>query len=276
MTKVAAIQMTSQKNVEHNLKRAESLLNEAVNSGAALAVLPEMFVLQSPEATDKIAIAEPFGMGSIQTFLSEQSIKNNLWIIAGTIPIQSPHSNKPFSATLVFNAQGECVAHYNKMHLFDVSINTSEQYHESYTTTPGEQVSFIDTPAGKIGLAVCYDLRFPELFRCLFNQGAEIFAIPCAFTEKTGQAHFEVLLRARAIENFSYVVAACQTGEHGNHRTTYGYSMIIDPWGEVLAVLPKEEGVITADINLAHLHQIRANIPVKDHQQMRLTHWIKT
>lgn len=274
MAKIAAIQMTSQKNIDYNLKRAESLLREAAESGATLAVLPEMFVLQSPETKDKLHIAEPLGKGPIQDFLSEQAKKNQLWIVGGTLPIQSADSMKPYATVCVFNARGEQLAHYHKIHLFDVTIRSTEQYHESATTEPGSDLCLVETPIGKMGLAVCYDIRFPEMFRCLFNQGANLFAVPCAFSSTTGKAHFEVLMRARAIENFSYVVAACQTGLHNSGRSTYGHSMIINPWGEILAVFSEGEGVITANIDLRVLNQMRVNMPIESHQKMKLTCWL--
>lgn len=275
-SKVAAIQMTSTSCAEENLNKAKNLLAEAAEKGATLAVLPEMFVLQSPEATDKIHLAESLGQGLIQSFLSEQAKKHHLWIVGGTIPIQSLDPLKPYATSLVFNEQGEQLAHYHKMHLFDVTVSAKEQYHESTTTKPGHELCLIDTPIGKMGLSVCYDVRFPEMFRCLFNQGAELFAIPCAFSPTTGKAHFEILMRARAIENFSYVIAACQTGTHDNGRSTYGHSMIVSPWGEVLACLPHDEGVIVADIDLSLLNQIRTNMPIKAHQKMVLNQWLPT
>lgn len=274
MTKVAAIQMTSQKSLDHNLKCVESLLKEASQAGAILAVLPEMFALQSPEAKDKLNMAEPLGKGPIQDFLSEQARKNQLWIVGGTLPTQSTHSQKPYATACMFNEKGKQVAHYHKIHLFDVTINSIEQYQESATTEPGDALCLVDTPVGKVGLTICYDIRFPEMFRCLFNQGANLFAIPCAFSPTTGKAHFEILMRARAIENFSYVIAACQTGQHNSKRSTYGHSMIISPWGDILAVLPEAEGVITADIDLLHLNHIRKNIPINSHQKMKLVDWI--
>lgn len=272
MAKIAAIQMTSQKDVEKNLAKVEQLLKQAASEGATLAVLPEMFPLQSPEALAKLTIAEPLKQGNIHAFLSKQAEKNRLWIVGGTIPVKAKN-NKVYATSLVFNAQGQYIAHYNKIHLFDVKITEQEKYCESATTEAGNNLCLVDTPLGKLGLAVCYDIRFPEMFRCLFNQGAEIFAVPCAFTPRTGKAHFEVLMRARAIENFSYVIAACQTGEHNNGRQTYGHSLIISPWGEILAELPEEEGIIVADIDLYLLKKIRVNIPIKEHQKMILKKW---
>jgi nitrilase len=270
MPKAAAIQMTSTNSLKHNLSVARKLLKQACDAGAKLAVLPEMFPIQSPEAKSKLAIAEPLGEGEIQSFLSEQAKKNELWIVGGTIPIRTQNNNKVYAASLVVDAQGKHVAHYNKIHLFDVCISPQEQYRESATTEPGNHLCIVDTPIGRLGLAVCYDIRFPEMFRCLFNQGAEIFAIPCAFTQKTGKAHFETLMRARAIENFSYLIGACQTGDHGHGRSTYGHSLIVSPWGNLLAELPDNEGIIVAEIDLPLLKQIRTDLPVKEHQTMIL------
>ncbi len=273
MPKVAAIQMTSTSDVQHNFYVVEKLLQEAADLGVKLAVLPEMFPLQSPEAWGKLTIAESLGNGPIQEFLSQQAKKHHVWIVGGTIPIKTNNPKKVYAASLIFDDNGYQIACYNKIHLFDVIISKQEKYRESETTEPGNILSLVDSPVGKLGLGVCYDIRFPEMFRCLFNQGAEIFAIPCAFTEKTGKAHFEVLMRARAIENFSYVIAACQTGDHGNGRRTYGHSMIISPWGEILDKLEAEEGLVVADIDLLFLKKIRADISIEKHQKMKLNKW---
>ena len=268
MPKVAAIQMNSTANLAENLQTAKRLITQAAQQGAQLIVLPEMFPLMGAAETDKLKIKEPLEDGPIQDFLEEQARSNKVWLVSGTIPLMSPAQNRAYAACLVFNDQGEIVGRYDKMHLFDVVISDKEIYQESNTVMPGEAVTVINTPFGKLGLAVCYDIRFPELFRQMFNRGAEIFAIPAAFTVKTGQAHWELLVRARAVENFSYVIGAAQTGQHANGRSTYGHSLIVDPWGEIKAALHAGEGVIVADINLEYLHQIRKNIPIKEHQRI--------
>jgi len=266
--KISAIQMTSTASLVENLAIVETLMNKAVAEGASLIVLPEMFPIAGMETTDKIRVSEPFGTGQIQDFLSQQAQKNNLWIVGGTIPLKTDNPNQISAACLVYNDQGKVVGRYDKIHLFDVDISQTESYRESATTHPGSTVTVIDTPVGKLGLAVCYDIRFPELFRRLFNLGAEIFAIPAAFTVSTGQAHWEILARSRAIENFCYVVGACQTGKHDNGRKTYGHSLIINPWGEVINSLAEGTGVITAEIDREKLHEIRKKMPIADHQKL--------
>lgn len=270
MNKVAAIQMTSTTNVEENLKTVEHLFNKLVDEGAELVVLPEMFPIQGKTPFDKINIAEALGDGRIQNFLSEQAKRKNIWIVGGTIPIKSKNPLKIKASCLVFNSQGQRVACYNKIHLFDVKLSETESYFESETTEPGNSLAIVNTPFGKLGLAVCYDVRFPEMFRCLFNQGAEIFALPCAFSVKTGHAHYEVLVRARAIENFSYFITACQSGRHENKRETYGHSLIVSPWGEVVNSIASGQGFILADIDLKYLRKIRQDIPILNHQKIVL------
>lgn len=268
MPKVAALQMTSTANVVENLQTAKRLIAMAVAQGAKLIVLPEMFPIMGAQETDKLKVKEPLEDGPIQNFLEEQALLHKIWIVAGTIPLMSLDQNHIYAACLVFNDQGEIVARYDKMHLFDVVISEKECYQESNTVMPGDAITVINTPFGKLGLAVCYDIRFPELFRVMFNRGAEIIAIPAAFTTTTGEAHWELLARARAVENFSYVIGACQTGKHVNGRSTYGHSLIVDPWGRVMSSLPEGEGVIIADIDLEYLHQTRKNIPVSEHQRI--------
>lgn len=268
MSKVAAIQMTSTANVAENLQTAKRLIEKAAAQGAKLIVLPEMFPVMGVQETDKLKVKEPLEDGPIQNFLAEQARLRKIWLVGGTIPLMSPDSNRVYSACLLFNDRGEIVARYDKMHLFDVVISEKETYQESNTVFPGDAITVINTPFGKLGLVVCYDIRFPELFRVMFNRGAEIFAIPAAFTVKTGEAHWELLARARAVESFSYVIGACQTGKHANGRSTYGHSLIVDPWGIVQVSLPEGEGVIVADIDLDYLHQIRKNIPVGEHQRI--------
>jgi nitrilase len=267
--KIAAIQMCSSHILDENLQTAGMLIEEASANGAKLIVLPEMFPMMGQTAEEKIVLKETLGHGQIQNFLSEQSRKNKVWIVAGTIPLASIDENKIKAACLLLNDKGEVVARYDKIHLFDVTISETEEYKESNTTAPGTQFTVADTPFGKIGLAVCYDIRFPELFRYLFQQGAEIFAVPAAFTIPTGAAHWELLARSRAVENFCYFIGACQGGRHSNGRETYGNSLIIDPWGKVLA---KQEsinpGIIYADIDLNKIQEIRRAIPIASHQKI--------
>jgi len=269
MHKVAAIQMCSSHLVEENLSTASSLILEAANNGAKLIVLPEMFAIMGLNPNDKVTVREPLGKGIIQSFLSDQAKKNDVWIIGGTIPIECDNNNKVRASSLVFNNDGINVARYDKIHLFDVTVSETEIYKESDTTEPGNDLVVIETPFGKLGLAVCYDVRFPELFRCLFNKGAEIIALPSAFTVKTGEAHWELLSRSRAVENFCYVIGACQGGTHSNGRKTYGNSIIVEPWGSIVS---KQEGiksgVIYSTIDLMKLNEIRKSIPVAQHQKI--------
>jgi nitrilase len=266
---IAAIQMTSGMSVEKNLKRAEIFIAQAVSANAKLIVLPENFALMANAETDKLMIKEIEGQGPIQDFLANQAIKHHVWIIGGTIPLVSPDPHKVYNACTVYNDQGQQIACYKKIHLFDVEVQPGvEVYEESKFTHAGEKVAVFDTPAGRVGLAICYDLRFPELFRELSAQRAEIIAVPTAFTVKTGQAHWDVLMRARAIENICYVIGACQTGTHENGRKTFGHSLIIDPWGTVLCCLSQGPGIIQADISLEHLQALRGSMPVHRHRRM--------
>lgn len=263
MSKVAAIQMCSAKNVDENLTVAAQLISEAAKNQSKMCVLPEMFAIMSENASDKIAVKEEYMRGKIQNFLAEQAKKNNIWIVGGTIPIACNQPNKVRAACLVFNNLGKIVARYDKIHLFDVTLSATESYKESDTTEPGDQITVIDTPFGKLGLTVCYDIRFTQLFYDLRNRGAEIIVIPAAFTVPTGKAHWQLLARARAVDTFCYVIGAAQGGTHENGRQTYGHSLIVDPWGTVIAETPKTGNhVIYSDINLEKLQDIRRKIPV--------------
>jgi|SRR6185295_13096785 len=264
--RVAAIQMNSNQDVSHNLTQAEQLIQQAVEQGAELVVLPENFAFIGLDPTQKPV--EVLGTGLIQHFLQQCAKKQAIWIIGGTIPIKHPQDpEKVFSAALVFNPQGQRVAEYYKMHLFDVEL-PDQKYEESNTFYPGEATVVFTTPLGEIGLAICYDLRFPELFRQLQEKNAVLMAIPAAFTVPTGQAHWEILVRARAIENQVYVIAAAQTGHHPNQRQTYGHSMIVNPWGEVLAALNQEESSVVATIDLNDLQALRMRFPVLKHRKI--------
>lgn len=268
---VAAIQMTSTGLVAENLKKAENLLQQAAEKGATLVVLPEMFALLGKGEVyrqKKRGIQEHFGAGPIQDFLSKMAQRYQLWIVGGTLPITSDDPDKPFLSSLLFDNHGKIIARYDKIHLFDVTLSPVEFYRESESSTPGQHLNCVETPLGRLGMSVCYDLRFAELFRGLFMHGAEIIVVPSAFTVPTGKAHWEVLLRARAIENECYVIAAAQWGRHSDNRETYGHSCIIDPNGEVIAQLAQGEGVIVATLDRARLEQQRRNIPVRMHQKI--------
>ena len=269
MSIVAAIQMASGPNVKANLSEAEKLIKTAVQQDAELVVLPENFAIMGMTETDKVTIAEKPNDGEIQKFLSEQAIKHNVWIVGGTVPIESDIAGKVFSACLLYNNKGEVVARYDKIHLFDVTLEANnESYTESETIDAGDEVVVVDTPFGKLGLAICYDLRFPELFRAMADVGMEICVLPSAFTSATGRAHWEPLLRARAIENLSYMVAPDQGGYHVNGRETHGDSMIIDPWGVVLNRLPHGTGVVVSKIDLDMLKKTRKNFPALEHRRL--------
>jgi deaminated glutathione amidase len=269
VSKVAAIQMASGPNIKANLAEAEKLISIAVQQEAKLIVLPENFAIMGMSEMDRVGAAEELGDGPIQTFLSEQARKHKIWLVGGTIPIVSKDVGRVFGACHLYDDKGKMVAGYNKIHLFDVTIEASnESYHESLTTIPGDDVVVVDTPFGKIGIAVCYDLRFPELFRTMADAGMEICVIPSAFTSMTGKAHWESLLRARAIENLCFVVAAAQGGYHVNGRETHGDSMIIDPWGMILNRLPHGTGVVVSDINMTMLARTRKSFPVLEHRRI--------
>jgi nitrilase len=261
--------MASGPNVAANLNEAGRLISKAVDAGAELVVLPENFAFMGMQEQDKIGISEVEGKGTIQDFIAAQADKHRVWVVAGTIPLQTQDPQRVAAACLLFNDHGEQLARYDKVHLFDVKLEESEEtYHESATTEAGKKVSVVDTPFGRLGLSVCYDLRFPELFRRMALDGVEIIAIPSAFTAVTGRAHWEILLRARAIENLSYVVASAQGGFHVNGRETYGHSMIIDPWGQVLDCLPSGSGFVIADMDPQQLENTRRNFPVLQHRKL--------
>lgn len=271
MSKVAAVQMASGPNVSANLSEAERLIAMAAKSGAKLVVLPENFAVMGMNEHDKLRIAEQDGNGQIQHFLAEQASRHNIWLVGGTCPLAGDSPGKVHAACLVFNPQGQRVARYDKIHLFDVKIEeTGERYEESDTIQPGHNVVVIDTPFGKLGLAICYDIRFPELFRAMLEQGVEIIAVPAAFTAITGRAHWEMLMRARAIENLCFVIASAQGGYHVNGRETHGDSMIVDPWGVILDRLPGGSGVVVAEIELERLNSVRRNFPALEHRRFSI------
>lgn len=268
-SRVAAIQMASSPNVDANLLEAQKLLAEAAEGGARLAVLPENFAFMGKTDKELWTIAEREGEGALQGFLSQMAKRYGLWLVGGAIPIKSEGTEKVNASCLVYDDKGQRVARYDKIHLFDVSLpQTDEKYQESSAIEPGRQVVSLDTPFGRLGLAICYDLRFPELFRNLIDKKIDIFCLPAAFTALTGKAHWEVLLRARAIENLAYVVAAAQGGFHISGRETYGHSMIVDPWGTVLAKASTGAGVIAAEIDLDFLAATRRTFPALEHRFM--------
>lgn len=268
MNEFAAIQMASGPNVNSNLIEAGRLIAEAVAADAKLIVLPENFGFLGHNEEDKLAIAEDDGDGPMQDFLAEQSARHKVWIVGGTVPIKAK-DGMVRQVCLVYNDEGECAARYDKIHLFDVHIeSTGENYNESATIAPGDEITVIDSPFGRLGIAICYDLRFPELFRHMLDVGVDIIAMPSAFTAITGRAHWEPLVRARAIENLCYVIAADQGGFHVNGRETYGHSMVVDPWGQVLDELPSGSGVVLASFDREYLDSVRRNFPVIEHRRM--------
>jgi deaminated glutathione amidase len=265
--KVAALQMTSAADVALNLAVAARLLSEARAAGARVAVLPENFSFMGVRDVDKRAIAEPDGDGPVQSFLSQQARELGLWIVGGTTPIAQQPGGRVAAACLVYGDDGRRAARYDKMHLFDVDIpGKAESYRESNNTAPGAHAVLVPTPAGLLGLSVCYDMRFPELYRQLSAAGAQWFSIPSAFTVPTGRAHWETLLRARAIENLGFVVAAAQWGRHASGRETYGDSLVVDYWGNVLARLEGGVGVVIAQLDLAAQAETRRNFPALTHR----------
>lgn len=268
MSRVAAIQMASGPNLNANLLEAGRLIGVAADGGARLVVLPENFAQMGMSEHDKINIREKAGEGPIQAFLADQARRHGIWLV-GTVPLEADHAQKVRMACLVFDDGGRQQARYDKIHLFDVHLTESgEKYTESETIEPGNEVVVVDTPIGRLGLAVCYDLRFPELFRRMVADGAEVFVLPSAFTALTGRAHWEVLVRARAIENLSYVIASAQGGYHANGRETHGDSMIVDPWGTVIDRLPRGSGVVFGSVDRSRVADIRRSFPALSHGRL--------
>lgn len=273
---VAALQLNSGSDVQQNLEQAGAQLERAATGGAILAVLPENFALMSETRTERTNIAEADGDGPVQTFLSERAREFSLWIVGGTLPIRGPDPDRPFSACCVYDDSGKRVARYDKIHLFDVQVPDAdrqddaagvEMYRESSFTAPGSETCVVSTPWGNLGVAVCYDLRFPEQFRQMLSGGFELLAVPAAFTVATGSAHWELLLRARAAENLAYIVAAAQVGAHPGGRYTWGHAMIVSPWGEVLVDAGSTPGVVLADYNSGEVNRLRQQFPVLQHRR---------
>lgn len=270
MVRAAVIQMVSSADVDENLAAAGGLIADAAGAGAELIALPEFFVLISENERDKLNIKEAFGSGPLQEFLSEQARRHGIWLIGGTIPIESDESDRVYNTSLLFNDRGECVSRYDKIHLFDVYVDVEgkEQYNESATMKHGEGITVGQTPFGGLGMSVCYDLRFPELYRRMLDREIALISAPSAFTEKTGRKHWEVLLRARAVENLCFVIAPAQGGRHNAKRTTWGHSMIVDPWGEILCSMDTGPGFACADLDLEHLAGLRRSFPALKHRKL--------
>jgi len=270
MVRAAVIQMVSGADVDANLAEAERLIEAAARDGARLASLPEFFPVIAEDDRAKLAIREPFGRGRIQDFLSDAAKRNGLWLIGGTLPIDSGDPDHVYNSCLLFDDSGACVARYDKIHLFDVQVDAAgtEQYRESATLKPGGKVVAAATPFGRLGLSVCYDLRFPELYRTLLDEGIVMISAPSAFTESTGRVHWETLLRARAVENLCFVIAAAQGGRHNARRTTWGHSMIVDPWGEILCVVERGPGFACAELDFGKLDGLRRNFPALSHRRL--------
>ena len=264
--KVAGIQMASSPQVGSNLTEAERLIAIAAGQGAKIVVLPEYFCIMGIKDIDKVAVRETAGDGPIQRFLAKMAKKYKIWLIGGTVPISSNYPNKVRNSCLVFNDKGLQVARYDKIHLFGLDLGT-EHYHEENTIESGNEVVVVETPYGKIGLSICYDLRFPELYRAMGE--VDIIVVPSAFTETTGKAHWESLIRARAIENLCYVIAPAQGGYHLSGRETHGNSMIVDPWGVILDRLPRGSGVVIANINREYQASLRQSLPALKHRTIK-------
>ncbi len=265
MTKVAAVQMISAPTIPENLVTARRLITEAAHKGAELVLLPEYWAALEARDSDKIAHAEEPGNGPVQDFMSGIAKELGIWLLGGTVSLKSSVAGKVLNTTLVYNPQGENVARYDKIHLFSF-VKENESYDESRAITPGDKVVTFDAPFGRVGLSVCYDLRFPELYRAMGP--CALIVMPAAFVYTTGKAHWEILLRARAIENQCYLLASGQGGRHPTGRKTYGYSMLINPWGEIVDVLPEGEGIVMGDIDQNLLNDIRERLPALKHRKV--------
>jgi nitrilase len=271
VTKVAAIQMTSGGDLDSNLSQAKALIEAAVKQGAQLLVLPEYFAYHGCRDIASIAEQEQLSSGPARLFLAEQARCHQVWLVGGTIPVALPDNTGIAASCFVVNDQGDEVACYQKMHLFDVEVADAQgSYRESDTYCHGNEPVVVDTPFGKLGLSVCYDLRFPELYRYLSDLGAELIVVPSAFTAATGEVHWQLLLKARAVENLSYVIGANMGDRFHPKRPTWGGSAIIDPWGQVLGSLDDGAGVVVADIDLDYLKTLRQKMPVHEHRRFRV------
>jgi len=267
--KVAAIQLASGSNVSANLLETGRLAEAAAKEGAELVVLPENFAFMGRSCSDANALRERAGDGPLQAFLSQLASRLGIWLVGGTIPLEADHAAKWRAACTVYDERGRQVARYDKQHLFDVNlIESDEQFVESESIEPGDRIVVIDSPVGRLGISVCYDLRFPELYRAMVDRGVEVITLPAAFTSITGRAHWETLVRARSIENLCYVIAAAQGGFHVASRQTYGHSMIVDPWGTKLAERERGNGCVVAEIDPDFQRTTRRNFPCLDHRRL--------
>ncbi len=267
--RVSAIQMVSTTDLETNLKVAQQLIVQAVNAGSQMVLLPEYFAIMASQDKDKLQMTERHGKGKVQSFLATMAKRFQLWIIGGTHPIESVDAERPYARCYVYSPEGECVCWYDKIHLFDVNVSDNlRNYNESRHASAGDTPVIFDSPWGKIGLAVCYDLRFAELFRYFSAQGVSIIMLSAAFTVATGKYHWEVLLKARAIENLSFLVASAQGGNHKNGRQTWGHSCIISPWGKILAEQTDGEGVVTCSLDLNEQNKLRNEFPALTHRRL--------
>jgi nitrilase len=263
--RVAAIQMVSAPEVAPNLAAAGRLIAEAAAAGAQLVALPEYFCILGRHEGDKVKVREAEGAGPIQDFLADAAQRNRIWLVGGTLPLVSANENKVRNACLVFDDAGRRVARYDKVHLFGLDL-AGNNFYEARTIEPGSRPVVLDTPFARIGLSVCYDVRFPELYR---SAGVvDVWFVPSAFTAVTGAAHWDILMRARAIENQCYLVAPAQGGLHPNGRRTWGHSMVVDPWGEVLACRAEGEGVVLAELDAARLAEVRQSLPALQHRTL--------
>ena len=261
--RVAAIQMASGPSVPANLAEAERLIELAADAGARLVALPEFFCIMGMKDADVVKVREAEGHGPIQAFLARMAKKHHIWLIGGSVPLEASVANKVRNSCLVYDERGKQVARYDKIHLFGLDLG-NERYQEAKLIEPGDKVVVVNSPFGRIGLSICYDLRFPELYRAMPD--VDMIVVPSAFTATTGRAHFETLIRARAIENLAYVIAPAQGGYHLSGRETHGDSMIVDPWGVVLDRLPRGSGVVIANINPAYQASLRKSLPALKHR----------
>lgn len=269
MTRVAVIQMVSGDNFEKNLEEASSLIHQAAGQHAEFVLLPEYFSIISDNEQDKVKLCEPFGSGPLQDFLSSQSKAHNIWLMGGTIPLQSEDTDRVYNSCLLYNPEGNVSARYEKTHLFDVNVNDqqNESYNESNTIKAGDKVVTATTPFAQIGMSICYDLRFPELYRKMLAENIKLITVPSAFTYSTGKRHWETLLKARAVENLCYVMAANQGGKNTKSRTTWGHSMIISPWGDILASIEEGPGIAIADLDFMEQTKLRKSFPALNHRK---------
>ena len=262
---VAAVQMNSSDDWRANLKKAQELVTQAAEAGAQLVALPEFFPLLTKDRALRLALAEEEGQGPLQEALAELAARLGIWLVAGSLPLKTYVADKTTNTCLVYGPDGRLQVRYDKIHLFGFEQG-EERYNESESFIAGQQPVAFDTPFGRVGLGICYDLRFPELFRALHQ--VDLLVIPAAFTVPTGRAHWELLLRARAVENLCYVLAPAQEGQHAEGRTTWGHSLLVDPWGEVERCLPKGEGFILGELDASRLAELRRQLPALDHRRL--------